>query len=53
MTKLIAFSALFVPTLLSAQSYLDPTFGTGGYVTVDIDGFFEQFKDIVVQPDGS
>ncbi len=40
------------PLALSAQSFLDPTFGTGGYVTLSVSNMFEQFHGIVVQPDG-
>lgn len=47
-----ALVVLLMPALLQAQSFLDPTFGTGGYVTLDIDGSFDQFKDIAVQDDG-
>ncbi len=44
---------LFLSSIITtAQSFLDPTFGTGGYVTLDIDGSFDQFTDMVVQPDG-
>ena len=40
------------PLALSAQSFLDPTFGTGGYVNLSVSNMFEQFHGIVVQPDG-
>lgn len=38
--------------IATAQSFLDPSFGTGGYATLDIDGSYDQFTDMVVQPDG-
>src|SRR5689334_9657955 len=52
MKKLITLCSLIVPIVLSAQSYLDPSFGVGGYVILDIDGSFDQFQDLAVQPDG-
>lgn len=52
MQKFFALSSLIAPVLLSAQSYLDPSFGVGGYVTLDMEGSFEQFKELAVQPDG-
>lgn len=52
MKQLVTLYSLIVPTLISAQGYLDPTFGAGGYVTLDIQGSYEQFKDLAVQPDG-
>ena len=52
MNHLSALALCLAPALLPAQSFLDPTFGTGGYVTLDIDGSFDQFTDLVVQADG-
>lgn len=45
-------AALLLPALVYAQGFLDPTFGTNGYVTFDYMGSFEEFRDIAVQPDG-
>ena len=53
MKKLIALSSLVAPILLSAQSYLDPSFGVGGSVTLEDDGSFEEVREIAVQADGT
>lgn len=52
MKKFLIPLSLAVPAFLHGQSYLDPSFGTGGYVTLDVDGSFDQFKEVAVQPDG-
>lgn len=52
MKQAILFSLALSPVLALAQNYLDPSFGNGGYATLDIDGSFDQFTDMVVQPDG-
>ena len=47
---LLTLGALF--QLGATAQYLDPTFGTAGVVRLDVDGSFDQFFEVVTQPDG-
>jgi uncharacterized delta-60 repeat protein len=43
---------VLAPAALAAPGDLDPTFGTGGKVTTDFAGGFDEAHALVVQPDG-
>lgn len=47
---LFALGSLF--QVVATAQYLDPTFGTAGVVRLDVDGSFDQFFEVVTQPDG-
>ncbi|MBK9274944.1 MAG: hypothetical protein IPM49_10460 [Flavobacteriales bacterium] len=52
MKHIVLVPALLIPSFADAQIFRDPSFGTDGYVIVDVDGSFEQFKEMAVMPDG-
>ena len=52
MKSLTLLVALVASQNSLAQIFRDPGFGTDGYVIVDVDGSFEQFKEIAVMADG-
>lgn len=52
MKHLLLLPAFLIPLSADAQIFRDPSFGTDGYVIVDLDGSFEQFKEMAVMPDG-
>ncbi|HQW85721.1 MAG TPA: T9SS type A sorting domain-containing protein [Flavobacteriales bacterium] len=52
MKHVILLPALVTSLVCNAQLFRDPSFGTDGHVIVDVDGSFEQFKEMAVMSDG-
>ncbi|HRD52650.1 MAG TPA: delta-60 repeat domain-containing protein [Flavobacteriales bacterium] len=48
----LLFPAFAAALVSHAQPFRDVSFGTDGYVIVDVDGSFEQFKEMAVMSDG-